>query len=737
MGTSNFFKSTTKTVSLLFVFTFFSATLFSQVRRDISTLSSAEKTELVTLMREYITRQIIEDHCNANASGHSMNIHDGNNFLPFHRAYIEGMEDFLLKKGYPQYVPLPSWDPNTSIPTEVRVIDADCNNAVPYCTSSTSCAMPSNWNYKKARPRYLSLPVQAGSSNDLCDFLPPSINSSSISDVLEGEANNIAGSNYHNSVHSNMGGAMGYFTSPALPIFWLFHAYVDDIWKEYECGCPNRGRQQDLYIKDNPKIVSETRDAGAEPSTDTDPITASADIWVRNQNDGKVNYTNQNPIYSTTNYIYIRIRNRGCASSTGNEKLSLHWSKALTTQTWPTYWNGSITSPAIAGDLITEIAIPVITAGSSVVIEVPWSPPNSANYSSNSNPKLFSLLARIIATTDPMNTAEGSNVETNAKNNNNIAMKNITVETPPNVLPVVSITEPSANAQFVAPAAIVIKANASDNDGSIAKVEFYNGATLLGTATTSPYSFSWNNVQEGDYNLTAKAYDNLNGTTTSSVVSIKVKVNALPTVSIFSPVDGTTYIDPATIAITANATDSDGGISKVEFYNGANLIGEVLTTPYTFNWANVSAGTYSLTAKAYDNLNASKVSTAVTVTVKNNALPSVQIISPATGTTAIAPASIELKATATDSDGSISKVEFFNGATSLGTINNSPYNLPLTNLQAGTYKFTAKAFDDYSYFSRNYCDDQYQHSSDCFSDFSGKRKFLHCSGNCFDTSYSC
>lgn len=88
--------------------------------------------------------------------------------------------------------------------------------------------------------------------------------------------------------------------------------------------------------------------------------------------------------------------------------------------------------------------------------------------------------------------------------------------------PTASITLPLNNAMFNAPAQITINANAADADGTISKVEFYRGTTLLGTDTTAPYSFVWANVAAGSYSLTVKAYDNLNAVTTSSAVAVVV-----------------------------------------------------------------------------------------------------------------------------------------------------------------------------------------------------------------------
>ncbi|QEC43937.1 DUF7594 domain-containing protein [Pseudobacter ginsenosidimutans] len=88
--------------------------------------------------------------------------------------------------------------------------------------------------------------------------------------------------------------------------------------------------------------------------------------------------------------------------------------------------------------------------------------------------------------------------------------------------PVVSISSPSNNASFAAPANITINATADDSDGSVSNVEFFNGATKLGEATSSPYTYTWNNVAAGSYVLTAKATDNGNAVTTSTAVNISV-----------------------------------------------------------------------------------------------------------------------------------------------------------------------------------------------------------------------
>ncbi|HEY9046940.1 MAG TPA: Ig-like domain-containing protein [Ohtaekwangia sp.] len=259
--------------------------------------------------------------------------------------------------------------------------------------------------------------------------------------------------------------------------------------------------------------------------------------------------------------------------------------------------------------------------------------------------------------------------------------------------PVVSITSPANNATVVPGTNLSITATASDN-GSVTKVEFFQGATKLGEDTSSPYSYTWTAIPAGTYILTAKATDNQGAVTTSAAVNITVG-NASPVATITSPVNNTTFTTGATITINATATDSDGTVAKVEFFRGTTKLGEDTSSPYSYSWTSVPAGTYALTAKATDNAGATGTSTVVNISVGNaNVNPVASITAPANNASYTAPASVTITATATDSDGTIAKVEFFQGTTKLGEDTSSPYSYSWSSVAAGTYSLTAKATDN-------------------------------------------
>ena len=261
--------------------------------------------------------------------------------------------------------------------------------------------------------------------------------------------------------------------------------------------------------------------------------------------------------------------------------------------------------------------------------------------------------------------------------------------------PTVSITSPVNNAKFGTPADITLTAKATDTDGNISKVEFYNGTTLLHTENYATYSFVWKDVPVGDYTITAKAYDNDGNVTTSAPVHITVTNNKPPTVKLTSPVDGGTYITSKSIALGANASDVIGTIKMVQFYHGNNLIGTEVNAPYYRRWYNVPAGDYTITAKATDNNGAVTVSAPVHIHVIVNQPPTVNITSPVNGASYAGPATFLISANANDVDGTVNTVEFYNGTTLLHTERYSRYEWTWKDVAPGTYTITAKATDNW------------------------------------------
>jgi regulation of enolase protein 1 (concanavalin A-like superfamily) len=117
------------------------------------------------------------------------------------------------------------------------------------------------------------------------------------------------------------------------------------------------------------------------------------------------------------------------------------------------------------------------------------------------------------------------------------AARSITVKggSTSNTPPTVALTAPAAGSTFLAPARVTIAANAADANGSIARVDFYAGSTLVGSDTSSPYSVTWVNAPAGSFSLVAVARDNAGAATTSSARGISITSPPMPKRAVFSP----------------------------------------------------------------------------------------------------------------------------------------------------------------------------------------------------------
>lgn len=204
--------------------------------------------------------------------------------------------------------------------------------------------------------------------------------------------------------------------------------------------------------------------------------------------------------------------------------------------------------------------------------------------------------------------------------------------------------------------------NADSTESDIARVEFFLNGDSLGFDNRPPWSWAGFNLPAGVHNLTAVLTDSSGNYNTSPPVRLNVYGNAalelwqtgvsyqvggrvfyngciyeakrnhvgsrvrLPTsnrywnlvtcsdcgggggdgnespdITIDSPADGAEFSEGDNVNIHATASDMDGTITKVEFYQGGNMLGEDTSSPYEFSWVSVPSGSHEITATAYDN----------------------------------------------------------------------------------------------------------------------------------------
>lgn len=273
-----------------------------------------------------------------------------------------------------------------------------------------------------------------------------------------------------------------------------------------------------------------------------------------------------------------------------------------------------------------------------------------------------------------------------------------------NALPTVTLTSPAANATFTAPAALTLTANASSASGTVSKVEFFNGTTLLGTVTASPYTFSWSNVAAGTYALTAKVTDNSGASVTSSPVSVTVGAAVVQEAISFN--QPPLVVNPGqTYTVKVNYVATKARIIDVYLFNaqwqkvvsknvtvaaGSGTQSISMTIPA--NAAPMTGGNWSVNLWASDW--SATIKSASTSGARVNAFPTVSLTSPDESAAFTAGDTIVLTASASDPDGTVKNVTFFNGSTLLGAATASPYTFKVANLSPGTYSLTARASDN-------------------------------------------
>ena len=157
--------------------------------------------------------------------------------------------------------------------------------------------------------------------------------------------------------------------------------------------------------------------------------------------------------------------------------------------------------------------------------------------------------------------------------------------------PVVSITAPLSTNTYTAGSLSIPVTGTATDDGSIAKVEVYNGSTKLGDATGSnPYSYTWNaTLAAGTYTITVKATDNLGATTQSSV-----------TINVTTP---TGLVIPGKIESESYSSMSGVGLETTGDTGGGQNIGWIDANDWMDYPVNVTtAGSYQVSFRVATNM---------------------------------------------------------------------------------------------------------------------------------------
>jgi major membrane immunogen (membrane-anchored lipoprotein) len=163
-----------------------------------------------------------------------------------------------------------------------------------------------------------------------------------------------------------------------------------------------------------------------------------------------------------------------------------------------------------------------------------------------------------------------------------------------------------------------IEIDATDNIG-VTEVEFFINGEKLDSKTSAPWEFTWNteNLQEGDYKLSAKAFDDT-GNDMDATITVKL-IDPPPTITVTEPQNNSCRGKGEDIQVIVNTTDNLG-VARVEFYVDGQLRETDTDAPWHYLWKTEpdKEGKHVVTAKAYDT---GGKSTATSVTVGLDSTP--------------------------------------------------------------------------------------------------------------------
>ncbi len=298
-----------------------------------------------------------------------------------------------------------------------------------------------------------------------------------------------------------------------------------------------------------------------------------------------------------------------------------------------------------------------------------------------------------------------------------------------NAAPFVSLVSPLENSVFEEGDVASLVAEASDADGSVEAVEFYENGSFLGTDLTDPYTALWDATNGGSYLLRAVATDDDGAQSVSLPVTVTVghtevhdEATALrgwtPLESTLEGYRGDGYFAFSRPWHFVEFRNLDGGLVGGEktlrirysagrpgvnpcflFVNGAR---RMIQLPSTGSWT--EWGTFEIRVPLDSGpVNSIRLQArggqtmidelSVAGVVRNQA-PDLSLVSPTDGMTFAEGSDIFIKVQAQDIGGEIASVEFFSGDVSLGSVSEAPYQLAWNDVGEGLYALKASATDN-------------------------------------------
>jgi len=226
------------------------------------------------------------------------------------------------------------------------------------------------------------------------------------------------------------------------------------------------------------------------------------------------------------------------------------------------------------------------------------------------------------------------------------------------------LVQPTNGTIYPGPTNIDLLAGGLDTNGSVAFVEFFDGAKSIGFATNGlvldpgpppgfpagwvtgdrAYLLRWTNQTIGTHTLTAAMLDTNGEIAYSPPLTVIIGSNIPPQVALTAPPNHAVFYAPMNLPMVAYANSPDGSIATVQFFAGTNHLG--FGTPFQppveqpldgagvappssspilhffiVTWTNPPVGSFDLTAVATDGLGFASTSAPVAVSILASLTP--------------------------------------------------------------------------------------------------------------------
>ncbi|HEY5911734.1 MAG TPA: PA14 domain-containing protein [Verrucomicrobiae bacterium] len=318
-----------------------------------------------------------------------------------------------------------------------------------------------------------------------------------------------------------------------------------------------------------------------------------------------------------------------------------------------------------------------------------------------------------------------------------------------NLPPTCTLVSPADGSVYTAPVAISLRATGVDLDGTIARIEYYDSDVKIAEVTNLPYTFTWTNASIGTHRLLAKARDSSLAVGVSAAVTITVNP---PPVGNGTGLQGDYYDNIDFTGTLLRRTDPvvnfnwDSGspdpsigadtfsvrwTGKVQprytgtftFYTTSDdgirlwVNNQIVINNWTDHAPTENAGSIALQAgrfydikmEFYENGGGAVAqlswsgpnvpkeiipTTQLYLPSTQNQPPTITLSNPSPGSTFVSGSTINVGADAFDPDGSVARVDFYSGASKLGTVTTGPYICVWSNALPGNYPLSAVATDN-------------------------------------------